>query len=60
MTQQEIEAFFLNHDDPVFEMIQDAETDDEAEGIADDFLSEANQDYDKHDLIEVVRKIRIQ
>jgi hypothetical protein len=58
MTREELEAFFLNHDDPIFEQIVDAETEDEAEGLASDALNDAGQDYEPRDLIAVVRKIR--
>ncbi len=60
MTQDEIEAFFLNHDDPIYEQIQEAETEDEAEGIASDALNDEGLEYESRDLITVVRKIREQ
>jgi hypothetical protein len=61
VNRDELEAFFLNHDDPIFEQIRDAETEDEAEGIADDALADAGKtsdDYSPRDLIAVVCKIR--
>lgn len=60
MTQQEIEAFFLNHNDRLYEEIQEAETEDEAEGIASDALNEAGHNYESRDLINAVRNIRAQ
>ncbi len=62
MSRDEIEAFFLNHDDPIYEQIQEAETEDEAEGIASDALNDENlgPEYESRDLIAVVRKIREQ
>lgn len=59
LNQEQIEAFFLNHDDPVYEEIQEADTEEQAEDIADHALREAGQDYDDtKDLVTVVRKIR--
>ena len=55
--RNEVEAFFLNHDDPVVEEIQEAETFDEAEGLAADYLADAEEDYDPADLAAVVRKL---
>lgn len=58
LNQEQLEAFFLNHDDPFYEHIQEAETEDEAEGLADDALTDAGHTYEGMDLINVVRKIR--
>ncbi len=60
MTQEEIEAFFLNHNDPWYEKIQEAKTENEAEGMASDELDNWGEEYDSKDLIAVVRKIREQ
>ena len=56
LTQQDIEAFFLDHDDPYYENIQDANTCEEAELIALNALKNAK--YNAIDLLTVVKKIR--
>lgn len=58
MTQNEINAFFLNHDSDLWEQIQEADSEDEAEGLASDALNDEQQVYESTDLLAVVRKIR--
>ncbi len=58
MTADELEAFFLNHDDPWFETIQEADSEGEAERLACEALDEAEVDYEGTMLMRVIRKIR--
>lgn len=57
-THQEIESFFLNHDDPIFESIRDAKSDGQATGIAMKALKCVNAPVDGKSVNEIVRKIR--
>lgn len=60
MTDDELEAFFLNHDSPLFERIQDADTEEEAIYTAEQALIDDEADiwYDDEALDRVVKKIR--
>ncbi len=60
MTQQEIEAEFLNSDGPEFEEIQDADSFQEAFNIATDFISGLGlpNGIRETDLTAVVNRIR--
>ena len=53
-----IEAFFLNHNDPIFEQIRDGKTEGAATGIAMKALKVVNAPVDGKVVGEVVRKIR--
>lgn len=55
---QTTEAFFLNHDDPIFEQIQNAPKDGAAVGIAMKALKAVNAPVDSKVVSEVVKKIR--
>lgn len=57
-SRQEIEAFFLNHDSPIFERIQEAEDMDAAEILATDCIEEDGMRFKKQDLLAVITKIR--
>lgn len=60
MSQNEIEAFFLNHNDPWYEKIQQAGSEKEAIDMASRVLREQNQPaFDPKDVKAVVRKIRL-
>lgn len=58
LNREQIEAFFLNHDEPVYELIQEAEDEETAEGVATHALRGAEQRYGAENLVAVVRKIR--
>ncbi len=56
MSDYDLEAFLRR--EHTCDAVQDADTDDEAEGFAADALAEAGHEYDPRQLITVVRKIR--
>lgn len=59
MDEASIEAFFLNHDDPWFERIQEAASEKVAIDMATRVLIQALAPaFDKKDLKAVIRKIR--
>lgn len=58
LTQEEIEAFFLNSDGPEFEQIQNAKNDGQAMGMAMKTLKSADQKVLGDDVKAVVAKIR--
>ena len=58
LSQEEIEAWFLNHNDPLFEMIRDARAEGQAIGIAMKALKADSQDVLGDDVKAVVVKIR--
>jgi len=60
LTAQDIEAFFLNSDNPEFEQIQNAKADGQATGIAMKALKAAGLVVDGRLVGEVVKKIRSQ
>ena len=59
MDQMTIEAFFLNHNDPWYERIQDASSEKDAIQLATKALKDQQQPaFDPKDLKAVIRKIR--
>ncbi len=61
MTVEEIEAFFLDHGDPIFEQIQEADTEGEAVVLAGQALDALHPNgfrADTQKLIVAVRNIR--
>ena len=58
--EQTVEAFFLNHDDPIFEQIQKAAKEGQAVGVAMKALKAANAPVDSKVVAAVVKKIREQ
>jgi len=58
LSQEEIEAFFLNSDGPEFEQIRDAKNDGQATGIAMKALKAADQKVLGDDVKAIIAKIR--
>lgn len=57
-TQQQIEAFFLDHNDPYFEMIQNAESETIALDIALVELQKISSNVDRSVVLAAVQRIR--
>jgi uncharacterized protein YqeY len=55
---KEIEAFFLNHNDPIFEQIKNAKSEGQATGVAMKALKSVNAPVDGKLVKEVVVRIR--
>jgi uncharacterized protein YqeY len=58
LSQEEIEAKFLNDDGNTFEQIKQAKSDGQATGIAMKFVKAANLSINNEDVAAVVKKIR--